>query len=163
MKMEDLRDLFIDNLKDLYHAEKQLTKALPKMAKAADSDDLRKAFEDHLDETRIHIERLEEVFKNLDQKPVAKVCKAMQGLIEEGKELLEEDAEPDVLDAGMIVAAQKIEHYEIAGYGSMVEFAKLLGEKDSAKILQQTLDEEGKADKLLTQIARKTVNVEANE
>ncbi len=162
MAISNLRDLFVDNLKDLYHAEKQLLKALPKMAKAADSDQLRSAFETHRDQTETHITRLEDVFKSLDLKPSAKVCKAMQGLIEEGKELLDEKIEPNTLDAGMIVAAQKIEHYEISGYGSMIEFAKILGEKEAAKILAETLAEEEKTDKLLTQIARKTINAEAN-
>jgi ferritin-like metal-binding protein YciE len=161
MQMESLQDLFIDNLKDLYNAEKQLLRALPKMAKAAENDELREAFENHTEETKVQVERLEQIFEGLGKKPTGKTCKAMQGLIEENKELLEEDAEPEVLDAGMIVGAQKVEHYEIAGYGSMVEFAKLLGNKEAASLLAQTLNEEEKTDKLLTALARKSINVEA--
>lgn len=161
MKIETLQELFVDNLKDLYSAESQLLKALPKMAKAADSDELREAFETHKEQTQGHIDRLKKIFDRLGKRPGGKKCKAMEGLIEENKELMEEDIDPDVLDAGMIVGAQKVEHYEIAGYGSMVEFAKLLGDNESAKLLAQTLDEEEKTDKLLTKIARKSINVEA--
>lgn len=161
MQMQDLQDLFLDNLKDLYNAEKQLLRALPKMAKAAENEELRMAFQTHKEETQGHIERLEQIFHRLGKRPAGKTCKAMQGLIEENKELMEEDAEPDVLDAGMIVGAQKVEHYEIAGYGSMVEWAKLLGDKESAQLLAQTLDEEEKTDKKLTQLARKSINIEA--
>ena len=161
MQMEHLQDLFVENLRDLYSAEKQLLRALPKMAKAAENEELRTAFENHQQETEGQIERLEQIFQRLGKKPGGHKCKAMEGLIEENKELLEEDAEPEVLDAGMIVGAQKVEHYEIAGYGSVVEFAKLLGDKESAKLLAATLQEEEKTDKLLTQIARKSINLEA--
>ncbi len=161
MQLQSLQDLFVDNLKDLYNAEKQLLRALPKMAKAAGNDELRSAFENHAEETKMQVERLEQIFERLGKRAAGKTCKAMQGLIEENKELLEEDAEQDVLDAGMIVGAQKVEHYEIAGYGSVVEFAKLLGDKESARLLAQTLDEEEKADKLLTRLARKSINVQA--
>lgn len=161
MQLQDLQDLFLDNLKDLYNAEKQLLKALPKMAKAADSNELRTAFETHTEETQGHIDRLEQVFERMGKRAAGKTCKAMQGLIEENKELLEEDAAPDVLDAGMIVGAQKVEHYEIAAYGTMVEWAKLMGDKESAKLLAQTLDEEETTDKKLTQLARKSINLEA--
>lgn len=161
MQLQDLQDLFLDNLKDLYNAEKQLLKALPKMAKAADSEELRMAFETHTEETHGHIDRLEQVFERMGKKATGKTCKAMQGLIEENKELLEEDAAPDVLDAGMIVGAQKVEHYEIAAYGTMVEWAKLMGDKESASLLAQTLNEEETTDKKLTQLARKSINLEA--
>jgi ferritin-like metal-binding protein YciE len=162
MKMESLRDLFVDELKDLYSAETQITKALPKMAKAASSNDLRTAFEEHLEQTKVHIERLDQIFNSLEESPKGKKCKGMEGLIEEGKELLEEDAEPDVLDAGLISAAQRVEHYEMAGYGCVRTYAKLLGEDAAVELLQQTLDEEGETDKKLTAIAE-TINLEAAE
>ncbi|HZZ72757.1 MAG TPA: ferritin-like domain-containing protein [Pirellulales bacterium] len=160
MEMETLRDLFVDELKDLYSAENQLVKALPKMAKAATSPKLKKAFESHLEETKGHVDRLEQIFEKLGGSPKGKKCKAMEGLIEEGKEMLEEDAEPDVLDAGLIAAAQRVEHYEMAGYGCVRTYAQLLGEAAAAKLLQQTLDEEGNADKKLTQLAEQ-INVNA--
>lgn len=162
MKTKGFSDLFELELKDLYSAEKQLTKALPKMAKSATNDDLRQAFESHLEETEGHIERLEKVFKQLDIS-YARVekCKAMEGLIEEGKEIMEEGLEPDVLDAALICAAQKVEHYEIAGYGCARTFAQQLGHAEVADLLQETLDEEGNADKKLTEIAETVVNQEA--
>ena len=161
MKMEDLRDLYIDELRDLYSAENQLVKALPKMAKAATNEDLAQGFLDHLEETKGHVARLREIFEGLDEKPTGKVCKAMEGLIEEGKEMIEEDAEPEVKDAGLIGAAQRVEHYEMAGYGVVRNFAKLLGETDAAKLLQQTLDEEAATDKKLTKLADSVINLEA--
>jgi len=161
MEMESLRDLYIDQLKDLYSAENQLIKALPKMAKAASDDQLRTAFETHLEETRGHAERLQQIFEKLGARPTGKKCKAMEGLVAEGKEMMEEDAEPEVMDAGLIAAAQRIEHYEIAGYGTVRTYAELLGDKEAARLLQQTLDEEGKTDKMLTQIAEDTINVQA--
>jgi ferritin-like metal-binding protein YciE len=157
MKMKTLSDLFLHELKDLYSAEKQLTKALPKMAKAATNDDLREAFQSHLEETEGHVQRLEEIFERLDVNPRGAKCKAMEGLIEEGQELLEEDMEDDVKDAALICAAQRVEHYEIAGYGGARTFAERLGNDEAAKLLQQTLDEEGAADKKLTKISG-TVN-----
>jgi ferritin-like metal-binding protein YciE len=160
MKLDTLRALFVDELKDLYSAEHQLLKALPKMAKAASSPQLTRAFESHLEETKGQVERLEQVFESLDVSPKGKKCKAMEGLVEEGAELMEEDADPDVMDAGLIAAAQRVEHYEIAGYGCVRTYAQLLGETKAAKLLQATLDEEGAADKKLTQIAEK-INVEA--
>lgn len=160
MKMATLKDLFVEELKDLYSAEKQLIKALPKMAKAARSEDLKEGFLEHLEQTKGHAERLEQVFELLGQKPRAKTCKAMEGLIEEGKELLEEDAESEVLDAGLIAAAQRVEHYEIAGYGCVRTYAELLGEDEARDLLQQTLDEEAETDKKLTQLAEH-INVEA--
>jgi len=147
------RELLVEELKDLYSAEKQLTKALPRMAKAAATPDLRQAFEAHLEETKVHVERLEEIMSNLDESPRGKKCVAMEGLIEEGREMMEEDATPAIRDLALIGAAQKVEHYEIAGYGTARTLAELAGEKQVAKMLQRTLDEEGKTDKLLTSIA----------
>ena len=160
MKPDNLREMFVDELKDLYSAENQLLKALPKMAKAATAKDLRAAFEAHLAETKGHVERLEEVCAELDISPKGKKCKAMEGLVTEGAEWIEEDAEPDVMDAGLIAAAQRVEHYEMAGYGCVRTYAQLLGESKVAKLLQKTLDEEGACDKKLTQIAEQ-INVEA--
>lgn len=152
-KLTTPRDLLIEELKDLYSAENQLLKALPKMAKAASSDELRQAFETHLGQTETHAERLEKIMDGLGESPKGKTCKAMKGLIEEGKEVLEEDAEPGILDLALITAAQKVEHYEIAGYGCARTLAELAGERDVAAVLQETLDEEGETDKLLTQVA----------
>jgi ferritin-like metal-binding protein YciE len=160
MKMESLRDLFIDELKDLYSAENQLIKALPKMAKAATSRVLREAFLSHLEETRGHVQRLEQIFEHLGGSPKGKKCKAMEGLIEEGKEVMEEDAEPEVMDAALIAAAQRVEHYEMAGYGCVRTYAELLGEKDALKLLQKTLNEEGACDDKLTKLSE-AINVEA--
>jgi ferritin-like metal-binding protein YciE len=154
------RDLLIEEIKDLYSAENQLIKALQKMAKAASSPELKEAFETHRRETEKHAERLEEIAKRLDESARGKKCKAMEGLIEEGKEMMEEDGEPAVLDLALIGAAQKVEHYEIASYGTARTLAELLGEDKIAKILQQTLDEEGKTDKRLTDIAME-LNLEA--
>jgi ferritin-like metal-binding protein YciE len=163
MQMEDLRDLYVDQLRDLFNAENQLIKALPKMAKAASNEQLSQSFLDHLEETKGHAERLKEIFSELGEKPTGKVCKAMEGLIEEGKETMEEDAEPEVMDAGLIAAAQRVEHYEMAGYGTVRSFAKLLGETQAAKLLQQTLDEEGACDKKLSKLAESTINLEASK
>ena len=161
MKLDNLKKLYVQELRDLYNAENQLVKALPKMAKAASSDELKQAFEDHLEQTEGHVERLEEIFKGLDESPKGKTCKAMKGLVEEGSEILEEEGEDSVLDAGIIAAAQKVEHYEIASYGTVRTFAQLLGEDEAAELLQETLDEEGEADKLLNQLAQEIVNPEA--
>lgn len=161
MEMQSLQDLLVDQLKDLYNAEGQLVKALPKMAKAATHPQLKQAFLTHLEQTKGHVERLEQVFKSLDEPVKGKTCKAMKGLIEEGKEMMEEDAEPEVMDAGLIAAAQRVEHYEMAGYGCVRTYAALLGKKQAAKLLQQTLDEEGKTDKLLTDLAERVINLEA--
>ena len=159
--MSALREAFLDELRDLLDAELQLLKALPKMAKAASSPELRQAFEDHLEQTQEHVERLNEIFKKLDQKPTGKTCHAMKGLIEEGSEIIKEDGEEHVIDAGLIAAAQKVEHYEIASYGTVRTWAEILGEEDAAELLQQTLDEEGETDKRLTELAEELVNVEA--
>src|SRR5688572_22086727 len=152
-KLTSPRDLLVEELKDLYSAENQLIKALPRMAKTADSNELKSAFETHLDQTKIQAGRLEKIMRQLDESPKGKTCKAMKGLIEEGRETMKEDAEPAIMDLALITAAQKIEHYEIAGYGCARTLAELSGEKKIAAILQETLDEEGQTDKLLTEIA----------
>ena len=152
MKLETLHDLYVDELKDLYSAEHQLLKAIPKMAKAASSPQLAKAFTAHLGETKGHVERLEKIFKMLEVNPKGKTCKAMEGLLEEGKELMEEKADPTVMDAALIAAAQRVEHYEMAGYGCVRTYARLLGYEEAADVLQTTLDEEGAADKKLTML-----------
>ena len=152
MEMNDLQDLFIEELKDLYSAEKQLLKALPRVAKGAENPELKTALQNHVKQTEVHVQRLERIFEKLGTSGRGKKCKGMEGLIEENKEMLEEDADPEVMDAGLIVGCQKVEHYEIAGYGSVVTFAKLLA---------QTLDEEERADKLLTEIAESSINVQA--
>jgi ferritin-like metal-binding protein YciE len=161
MKLDTLKTLYIEELRDLYNAEGQLLKALPKMAKAASSEELKEAFEKHLEQTKGHVERLEEVFQDIGEKPKGKTCKAMKGLIDEGSEILQEDGEESVIDAGIIVAAQKVEHYEIAGYGSVRTFAQLLGKDRSAELLQTTLDEESEANELLNNLAEDVVNPEA--
>jgi ferritin-like metal-binding protein YciE len=161
MKLDTLQKLYTDELRDLYNAENQLLKALPKMAKAASSEDLKEAFEKHLEQTKGHVERLEQVFEELDEKPKGKTCRAMKGLIEEGSEILEQDGEESVRDAGIIVAAQKVEHYEIAGYGSARTFAHLLGQNKAADLLQTTLDEESETNEILNKLAESVVNPEA--
>ena len=161
MELQSLRDLYIDELKDLYSAEKQLVKALPKMAKNATNPDLKKAFTDHLEQTEEHVSRLEQIFESLEASPRGKKCVGMEGLIEEAKEMLEEDAAEDVLDAGLISKAQHVEHYEMAGYGTVRRFAQILGETEHVELLEQTLNEEKEADQLLTQLADSSINVEA--
>jgi ferritin-like metal-binding protein YciE len=160
MKLSSLEDLFVEELKDLYSAETQLLKALPKMAKAASSKELRRGFEKHLKQTEGHVERIKKVCADLDVTPTGKTCQAMQGLIKEGQEAIEEDAEPEVKDAALIAAAQRVEHYEIAGYGCVRTYAQLLKQKKAVQLLQQTLNEEGETDKALTKLA-KSINVEA--
>jgi ferritin-like metal-binding protein YciE len=161
MEMNTLRDLYIDELKDLWSAEKQLVKALPRMAKAANDPELSKAFMTHLRQTEQQVRRLEQVFEDLGESPRGKKCIGMEGLIEDGQELIKERPDPDVLDAGLIAKAQHIEHYEIAGYGTVRTYAQLLGSERQAQLLQQTLDEEGQTDKLLTQLAEGSINIEA--
>jgi ferritin-like metal-binding protein YciE len=156
-----LEELLQDELKDLYSAENQLVKALPKMAKAADSPELKRAFERHLEETKRQVERLNQIGESLEFRLSGKKCKGMEGLIEEGKEIMEEDLDPNAIDAGLIGAAQKVEHYEIAAYGTARTHASLLGYNKIARLLQQTLDEEGAADKKLTALAESIINVEA--
>jgi len=160
-KMATLEDLYTDLLKDLYSAEKQLVKALPKMAKNSESPDLQKAFQEHLKQTEGHVERIERIFSELDGSPRGKKCVGMEGLIEEGNELLQEDTEPNVLDAGLIAAAQKVEHYEIASYGTARAWAERLGYNSAARLLQQTLEEESMANEKLTKIAESHINMEA--
>lgn len=160
-KMATLEDLYTDLLKDLYSAEKQLVKALPKMAKNAQAPDLQKAFQEHLKQTEGQVERIERIFTELGGSPRGKKCVGMEGLIEEGNELLQEEAEPDVLDAGLIAAAQKVEHYEIAGYGTARAWAQRLGYDKAARMLQETLDEESMANEKLNKIAETHVNMEA--
>ena len=163
MKLETLKDLYISQLKDLYSAEKQLVKALPKMAKAATNADLSAGFTAHLEQTKEHAVRLETILKSHDQTTRGPKCKAMEGLVEEGAELIEEEADDEVRDAGLICAAQRVEHYEIAGYGCVATFADMLGDTKGAKLLRQTLKEEGDTDKKLTDLAVSTINLEANE
>lgn len=161
MELETLKDLYIHGLKDLYSAEKQLIRALPKMAKAASNEQLQAAFEEHLEQTKEHVARLERVLESHDETTRGPKCKAMEGLVEEGSELIEEESDPEVLDAGLIEAAQKVEHYEIASYGCARTYAQLIGDKEGARILQTTLNEEGATDKKLTELAMSTINVAA--
>ena len=160
MEMESLQDLFVEELKDLYSAENQILKAGPKVSKAIENQDLKAAIDEHLRITEKQVDRLERIFKKLGEKPTGKKCHGMEGLLEENKELLGEDAAQDVLEAGLIVGQQKVEHYEIAGYGSVVTFAKLLGDDEAAQLLGQSLEEEKQADQMLTQIAEQ-INVQA--
>ena len=155
MKIETLRDLYLEQLRDLYNAEQQLVKALPKMAKAASSEQLRDAFEDHLEKTKGHAERIETIFEQMDEKVAGKKCKAMEGLVKEGGEVIEEDMEEGIKDAALIAAAQRVEHYEIAGYGCVRTYATILGDEEAANLLKQTLDEEKEADHALNGIAEK--------
>jgi ferritin-like metal-binding protein YciE len=159
--VDSLKDLLIDELKDLYSAEQQLVKALPKMAKAASNQDLRNGFNEHFAQTKEHVERLEQAFSTLGEKPRAKTCKAMQGLIEEGSEAIELEAPDAVRDACLIGAAQRVEHYEIAAYGTVRAFATTIGEEQIANLLGETLNEESDTDKKLTTLAA-SVNAEAN-
>ncbi len=162
-EMNPLEELLVDELKDIYSAESQIVKALPKMVKGASSPELKRAFERHLEETRRQVERLNQIGEALDIKMTGKKCKGMEGLIEEGKELLEEDLDESAIDAGLIGAAQKVEHYEIAAYGTARTHATLLGYTKVARLLQQTLNEEEATDKKLTQLAERIINVEAVE
>jgi ferritin-like metal-binding protein YciE len=161
-KINTLHDVYVEQLRELYSAETQLTKALPKMAKAATSPELAQGFEEHLEQTKGHVSRLEEIFQGLDEKPTGKKCKAMEGLIKEGAETIEEDATPAAKDAMLIAAAQRVEHYEIAGYGSVKTYANLLGEEDAAKLLEETLQEEVETDEKLTEAAE-SINAEAEK
>jgi len=161
MSLDSLEKLFIEELKDIYNAEKQLTRALPRMAKAAESGELREAFTLHTKETEGQIQRLERVFKEVGQAVRGKKCKGMEGLIEEGKEMMEEDGEPEVKDAALIASAQKVEHYEIAAYGCLRTYAELLGYPEAAQLLQQNLEEEEATDKKLNQLAEGGINEQA--
>lgn len=159
--MTTLEDLFVHELKDIYNAEKQLVKALPKMARGATSEKLREGFEEHLEETKGQVDRLDRVFRSLEVAARGTKCEAMEGLIEEGGEILEEDFDDDVRDAALIAAAQKVEHYEIATYGTLVSYARLLGHRDAEKLLQVTLDEEKETDRKLTELAESEINLQA--
>jgi ferritin-like metal-binding protein YciE len=160
-KVQTLEDLMVNELRDLLSAENQIIKALPKMAKKASSTELRQAFEEHLEQTRGHVERLEQIFQQLGMSARSKKCEAIEGIIAEGEDLMSEAAEPSVLDAGLIAGAQKVEHYEMAGYGSVRTWARMLGHNEIAELLQQTLNEEGETDHKLTQIAEQMVNLQA--
>ncbi len=160
MKLETLRELLIEELKDLYSAETQITKALPKLVKASSAPALQQAFEHHLEETKNHVTRLEQIFDRLNESPKGKTCEGMKGLLKEGEERMGEKGEPEVLDAGLIADAQRVEHYEIAAYGSARTYAELLGEREIVGLLSETLEEEKAADTKLTQVAKK-VNLEA--
>jgi ferritin-like metal-binding protein YciE len=160
-KLHSLEDLFIDQLRDLYSAENQIIKALPKMAKTASSEELKNAFVEHLEQTEEHAERLEQIFEQLDMSPKGKKCKGMEGLIDEGKEAMNDAAESAVCDAALIAAAQRVEHYEMAGYGCARAYAHTLGNEQAANLLQQTLMEEKETDEKLTRLAEEIINVQA--
>lgn len=161
MSLDSLQALFLNELKDVYHAEKQLLRALPRMAKAAESPELQEAFTSHLKETEGQVQRLERIFKDLGEAARGKRCKGMEGLIEEGKEVMEEEGEGPVIDAALIAAGQRVEHYEIAAYGCLRTYAQLLGLENAVKLLAQTLSEEEAADEKLTRIGEGSVNAEA--
>jgi ferritin-like metal-binding protein YciE len=162
MPNDSLKKLYVEELKDLYSAESQLVKALPKMAKAASSDDLRQGFEEHLEQTKGHVQRLEKVFQALEETPKGKKCKGMEGLIAEGADVMEEDFEGNLMDAALIGAAQRVEHYEIAAYGTVRAFAKELGQTEQASLLTETLEEEKETDEKLTELAQQ-INAQAKE
>lgn len=161
MKPKTMEDLYVQELKDLYDGEKQIIKALPKMSKAASSDALRAAFEEHLEQTRRQAERLEQIFERRNEKPTGKKCAGIHGIIQEGEDLIGDVDQSPLLDAGMIAAAQKVEHYEMAGYGTVCTYAERLGDTQAAQLLQQTLDEEKATDQKLTRIAESMVNENA--
>ena len=160
MPEKGLKELYIDELKDLYNAENQLVKALPKMAKAASSEKLRAGFEEHLEQTKGHVSRLEQIFESLEESPKGKKCKGMAGLVEEGSEIIDGDIEDGLKDAGLIGAAQRVEHYEIAAYGTVRAFAETLGQSEHASLLEKTLEEEKETDEKLTELA-KQINAQA--
>ena len=162
MRKDSLRQLYVDELRDLYNAETQLVKALPKMAKASSNAELRQGFEEHLRQTSEQVSRLEQIFDMLGEKPTGKKCLGMEGLVKEGAETMQEDYEDAVMDAAIIGAAQRVEHYEIAGYGTVRTFAELLGESEHVSLLEQTLEEEKQTDEKLTQLAE-NINSEASE
>ncbi|HEY5741834.1 MAG TPA: ferritin-like domain-containing protein [Terrimicrobiaceae bacterium] len=163
MKLTTLKDLYIHELKDLYSAEKQIIRALPKMAKAATNEKLAAGFKEHLEQTKEHAERLEKILSNYSVSTRGPKCKGMEGLLAEGSDMMEEEADEEVLDAGLIASAQRVEHYEIAGYGTARTYAELLGDKDGAKLLQTTLNEEADTDKKLTSLATSALNVAADK
>jgi ferritin-like metal-binding protein YciE len=161
MKLESLKDLYLEQLKDLYSAETQIVEALPKMAEAAKSADLRKGFTDHLRQTEEHVRRLEKVFQDLQQSPKGHTCEGMKGLLKEGSEMTKMSGDPSVIDAGLIACAQRVEHYEIAGYGTVRTYAELLGKDQHVTLLERTLQEEEETDERLTELAESHVNEEA--
>jgi ferritin-like metal-binding protein YciE len=161
MELDTLQALYIERLRDLYSAENQIIKAIPKMRKKVTHEELGEAFDTHLEQTREQVARLERIFEDLGEKPTGKHCKGMEGLIAEATELMGEDAEPDVLDAGLIASAQHVEHYEMAGYGTARTYAEMLGMEEHAQLLQQTLNEEEETDRLLTELAQNSVNIDA--
>jgi len=163
MQVDSLEKLYVEQLRDIYDAENQLVRALPQMAKAASSPELRTAFENHLEQTRGHVRRLDEIFRGLGHPSKGKSCKAMVALNEEGDEIVKSDSEASVRDAGLVAAAQKVEHYEIAAYGTLRTFAEFRGDRPAAQALQETLDEEYEADKTLTEVAESSINVQAAE
>ena len=160
MQNSSLKELYVEELRDIYDAENQLVKALPEMAKAATSEELRSGFEDHLEQTKEHVRRLEQVLNEIGEKAKGKKCKGMQGLVSEGKEIIDEDFEDDVRDAALISAAQRVEHYEIAAYGTVRTYAEILGEQNAVSLLEKTLEEEKETDQKLTELAE-GINVEA--
>ena len=163
MQMNSLRELYVEELRDLYSAENQILKALPRMIRAASNKELQRAFSLHERQTQQHVKRLDRIFRMLDESARGKKCKGMEGLLEEGQELIKERPEPEVLDAGLISAAQRVEHYEMAGYGTVRTYARQLGEDEQANLLQETLNEEGETDKLLTSLAEGSINIEADQ
>lgn len=163
MKLNNLQDLYVDQLKDIYSAERQLEKALPKMAKAAQAPDVRQAFEQHLEQTKRQLDRLQQVFDKVGANPGRKKCVGMEGLIKETEEFLSQSVSPAVMDAGLIANAQRAEHYEIAAYGTVRTFANMMGQKEAATLLQQTLDEEAQTDKMLTSLAERYANPRAEQ
>ena len=162
-KMKNLEDLFVDSLQDLYDAEHQIVKALPEMEKKAQSKELKQSFKDHLEMTQRQIERLDQIFNELKMPAKGKHCKGMEGLIKEGQEMMKEEMDPAVMDAALIAAAQKVEHYEISGYGTARSYAQALGHQNAARMLDQTADEEGRTDKMLTTMAEDHINKRANK
>jgi ferritin-like metal-binding protein YciE len=159
--LNNLKDLYVEQLRDLYSAENQILKALPQMAEKASHQELRSAFEEHRTVTERQVERLDRIFSDLSEKPKGHHCKGMEGLLKEGQELMQEKAADDVMDAGLIAAAQRVEHYEMAGYGTVRTYADMLGQQEHSRLLQQTLDEEGQTDERLTQLAERVINIDA--
>lgn len=163
MKLESLKKLFVTELKDIYSAETQLVKALPKMAKAASNEELKNAFQTHLEETQEQVQRLEQIFEKLGESPKGHPCEAMKGLIKEGEEVLDASGDADVIDAALIAAAQKVEHYEIASYGTVAAYAKMLEEQECLDLLLETLEQEKTTDQKLTTLAENTININASQ
>jgi ferritin-like metal-binding protein YciE len=161
MKMESLKDLYLEQLRDLFDAETQLVEALPKMASAANNPNLKNAFNQHLRQTREQITRLDRIFSALGERPEGQTCQGMKGLLKEGEEMIKAKGDPDVIDAGLIAAAQRVEHYEIAGYGTVRTYAEMLGAEEAVRMLEKSLQEEEETDDKLTELAESQVNVEA--